>query len=172
MSLLVGTLLGLGTASAFAEPLNMPATKVSMEKCMEAALAKKSGDVTKLEFKIERGHPVYEFEIASAGGSSWEYECDANSGQIIEEEQEVTSAEDPLFKSKVKISEEEAKQMALQAHPGKIVETEYEIESDGHASYEFDIQTSSGKEVKLEVDASTGKIIEDDEEEIYQIGKE
>jgi uncharacterized membrane protein YkoI len=75
-------------------------------------------------------------------------------------------------KAKMKISEDEAKQIALRAHPGEIVETEYEIESNGEASYEFDIQTPGGKEVKLEVDAATGKIVENGEEEIYQIGKE
>lgn len=139
---------------------------------MEAALAQKEGEVVKLEFKHERGTSVYEFEIAGKDGKSWEYECDANTGTITEEEQEVDSADDPLFKSKMKISEEEAKKIALKAHPGEIVETEYEIESNGDASFEFDIKTADGKEVKLEVDATTGKIVEDDEQEIYQIGKE
>jgi uncharacterized membrane protein YkoI len=165
-------LLSLGTTATSAEKLEMPKTKVSMESCLEAALAKKDGTVVKLEFKNERGTPVYEFEIAGKDGKSWEYECDANTGKITEEEQEVDSSDDPLFKAKKKISEEEAKKIALEKHPGEIVETEYEIESNGDASYEFDIRTPSGKEVKLEVDATTGKIIEDDEEEIYQIGQE
>jgi uncharacterized membrane protein YkoI len=164
--------LSLGATAAFAEKIKMPKTKVSMEKCLEAALAKKDGEVVKLEFKTERGTPIYEFEIAGTDGKDWEYECDANTGKITEEEQEVDSADDPLFKAKMKISEEEAKKIALEKHPGEIVETEYEIESNGDASYEFDIKTADGKELKMEVDAATGKIVEDDEEEIYQIGKE
>jgi uncharacterized membrane protein YkoI len=164
--------LSLGTTAALAEKFKMPKTKVSMEQCLEAALAKKDGEVVKLEFKTERGTPTYEFEIAGKDGKSWEYECGANTGKITEEEQEVDSPDDPLFKAKMKVGEEEAKKIALEKHPGEIVETEYEIESNGDASYEFDIKTADGKEVKMEVDATTGKIVEDDEEEIYQIGQE
>jgi uncharacterized membrane protein YkoI len=101
-----------------------------------------------------------------------EFECDGNTGKITEEEQEVEGPEHPDFKSKAKISLEQAKDIALKKHPGKVVETEYEIESNGHASYEFDIEKADGSEAKLEVDATTGEIVEDDEREIYQIGKE
>jgi len=146
--------------------------KADMEACMKAALAKRAGEVVKLERKDERGVPVYEFEVLGADGKSWELECDANTGKIIEEEQEVASPDDPLFKAKAKISLDQAKKIALDAYPGEVVETEYEIESNGDASYEFDIKTKEGKEVKVEVDAATGKIIEDKETELYQIGKE
>ena len=149
-----------------------PKAKVDMESCMKSALAKRSGEVVKLERKDERGIPVYEFEVLGSDGKSWELECDANTGKIIEEEQEVSGPDDPLFKSKAKIGLEQAKKIALDAYPGEVVETEYEIESNGEASYEFDIKTKDGKEVKIEVDAATGKIIEDKETELYQIGKE
>lgn len=172
ISVVTALLLSLGATAASAEQFKMMPTKVRMEKCLEAALAKKDGNVVKLEFKNERGTPIYEFEIAAQDGKTFEYECDANRGKITEEEQEVNSADDPLFKSKMKIAEAEAKKIALKAHPGEIVETEYEIESNGEASYEFDVRTAQGEEVKLEVDAATGQIIEDDEHEIYQIGQE
>jgi uncharacterized membrane protein YkoI len=162
----------MGIVTAYAADFAMPSTKVSMETCLKAALAKQAGTVVKLEFKDERGTPIYEFNIVGRDSKEWEYECDANTGTITEEEREVASPNDPLFKAKMKISEDEAKQIALRTHPGEIVETEYEIESNGEASYEFDIQTPGGKEVKLEVDAATGKIVENGEEEIYQIGKE
>jgi uncharacterized membrane protein YkoI len=157
-------------APALAE-LKLPSTKVSMEACLDAALAKREGEVVKLEFKNERGTPIYEFEILGKDGKSWELECDANQGRITEEEQEVESVDDPAFKGKAKISLEQARDIALKAHPGEVLEVEYEIESDGSASYEFDIRTAKG-EVKLEVDAATGRIVEDDEQEYYQIGKE
>ena len=86
-------------------------------------------------------------------------------------EQEVRSANDPAFKAKAKITEAEAKNIALKAYPGEIKEVEYEIEPNGDASYEFDIITKDGKEMKVEVDAATGKIVEASEE-LYQIGKE
>lgn len=152
--------------------IKIPKTKVSMETCLKAALAKRIGKVVKLELKDERGVPTYEFEILGIDGKSWELECDANKGKITEEEQEVESGDDPLFKEKTKISLEQAKEIALKAHPGEVVEVEYEIESNGSASYEFDIKTTDKGVIKLEIDASNGKIVEDNEYEIYQIGNE
>ena len=134
------TAILIGTVTAYATDFAMPSTRVSMETCLKAALARQVGTVVKLEFKDERGTPIYEFNIVGRDGKEWEYECDANTGSITEEEQEVANPGDPLFKTKMKINEDDAKQIALKAHPGKIVETEYEIESNGEASYEFDIQ--------------------------------
>ena len=167
--LCAGMLAFAATALA-AEPFAMPKTKMNMETCLQAAFSKKAGKAVKLEFKMEEGKPVYELEIAAADGI-FEFECDAHTGNITEEEREVKSPDDPLFKAKAKISAKKAREIALKAYPGKIVETEYEIESNGDASYEFDIETDKG-EVKMEVDAATGKIVEEAQEEVYQIGQE
>ncbi len=156
---------------ASAQTASIPTTKASMETCLQASRAKLDGDVVKLELKTERGVPTYEFELAGKE-RIMEFECDANTGQITEEEQEVDSPDHPTFKSKAKISLKQAQEIALKAHPGKIVETEFEIESNGNPSYEFDIEKADGSEAKLEVDAVTGGIVEDDQQEIYQIGKE
>ena len=164
-----GGLLLVAVNNVFA--LELPKTQAGMETCLQSALAKTSGDIIKLEFKQEGKIPVYEIEIAGKD-KTMEYECDANTGKITEEEQEVDSIDHALFKAKAKISLEQAKAIALKAHPGDIVEMEFEIESNGSASYEFDIRQADGKEVKMEIDAATGAIVEDDEHEIYQIGKE
>jgi uncharacterized membrane protein YkoI len=164
-------LLALAAGGASAKPFTMPRTEVGMESCLQAAQARLDGEAVKLELKTERGSPVYEVEIAGKD-KTMEFECDALTGKIVEEEEEVKDAEVPQFRAKAKVSLAEAQKIALKAHPGKIVETEFEIEANGDASYEFDIATADGKEVKVEVDAATGKIVEDDEEEIYQIGQE
>ena len=163
--------LSLSPATTAAADFKMPKTKASLETCMKAALAKQSGKVVKVEFKIEKGTPIYEFDIESKDGKTWDIECDANTGKITEVEQEVRNVDDPAFKAKLKISEAEARNIALKAHPGEIKEVEFEIEPNGDASYEFDIITKDGKEMKVEVDASSGKIVEVSEE-VYQIGKE
>jgi uncharacterized membrane protein YkoI len=149
----------------------MPKTRVSLEACMKAALARQPGDVVKVELKVEKGTPMYEFDIVGKDGRAWDIECDATSGKIVEVEREVRSAEDPAFKAKMKFSEAEARAVALSAYPGEVREVEFEIEEDGSATYEFDIVTRDGKEMKVEVDAASGKIVEVSEE-IYQIGKE
>jgi uncharacterized membrane protein YkoI len=145
--------------------------KAIVDTCVKAAQAQYSGDMVKMEKKIEENKTVYEFEIKGKD-SSKEFECDAGTGKITESEIEVDSPEDPRFKAKAKITLDQAKDIALKKHRGNIVETEFEIESDGRASYEFDIKGADGQEVKIEIDAETGKIAEDDEKEIYQIGKE
>jgi uncharacterized membrane protein YkoI len=149
----------------------MPKTKVSLETCMKAVLAKQPGTVVKVELKLEKKTPIYEFDVESKDGKAWDIECDANTGKIVEVEQEVLTPDDPLFKSKKKFGEAEARATALSTYPGEIKEVEYEIEANGDASFEFDIITKDGKELKVEVDATTGKIVEVSEE-IYQIGKE
>lgn len=145
--------------------------KAGFEKCLKAALAVKPGEVIKVEAKTEKGVPVYEFDIVGPDGKAWDVECDGNTAKIVEIEQEVASAEDPTFKAKVKVSEADARKIALDKYPGEIIEVEYEIEPDGAASYEFDIKTKDGKEMKVEVDATTGKIVEANLEH-FQIGKE
>jgi uncharacterized membrane protein YkoI len=160
-----------GATTTFAADFKMPKTKVSMETCLEAALAKQPGTVVKLEFKIERSAASYEFDIESKDGKAWAIECNANTGKITEVEQKVRSVDDPLFKAKMKISEAEARKIALKAYPGEIKEVEYKIDENEDASYEFDIITKDGKEMKIEVDASTDKILEVSEE-LYQIGRD
>lgn len=163
--------LALEAPASWATELKLPTTKVSLETCMQAALATHTGTIVKVERTVEKGRPLYEFDIESQDGKAWDITCDANTGQIIEIEQEVRSPADPLFKAKMKISEAEARKIALATYPGEIIEVEYEIEPTGDASYEFDIRTTGGKEMKVEVDAATGKIVEA-REELYQIGKE
>lgn len=160
-------------AALFCAPVAFAADKHTgkLETCMKAALAKHAGTVQTLEAEIEKGKPIYEFDIRGTDGKEWEVECDAKSGKVTEEEQEVT-ADDAAFKSKAKVTLEEAKKVALAIHPGEVLETEYAIEADGSISYEFDIKTASGKEMEVEIDAVTGKLEEDPEEEIYQIGDE
>ncbi len=143
-----------------------------METCMKAALAKHPGQVLSLEAEVENGKPIYEFDIKGKDGKEWEVECDAKSGKVTEEEMEVASADDAAFKSKAKVSLDDAKKTALAKQPGEIIETEFSVEANGNPSYEFDIKTADGKEVEVEVDAVTGKLAEEPEEEVYQIGIE
>ncbi|MCE9634048.1 MAG: PepSY domain-containing protein [Methylophilales bacterium] len=163
ISILIAALFA--STSIFAADMH----KGRMETCMKAALAKHAGDVISLEGEIENGKPIYEFDIKGKDGKEWEVECDAKSGKVTEEEQEVANANDPAFKEKAKITQDEAKKVALAKFAGEVVESELSIESDGTASYEFDIKTKDGKEMEVEVDAASGKIVET-EEETFQIG--
>ncbi len=161
----------LVVVAAQAAEAKLPKTKVTLETCIAAVMAAHSGVLRKLEAKSEKGVPIYEFDVESPDGKAWDIECSARTGKVVEIEQEVKSADDPLFKDKAKVGLEDAQKKALAAHPGEIMETEFEIESDGKASYEFDIKTKGGREWKVEVDAGSGEIVEANEE-FYQIGAE
>jgi uncharacterized membrane protein YkoI len=163
---LLAALLASTFSSAYAADLHQG----KLESCMKAALAKHPGDVISLEAEVEDGKPTYEFDIKGKDGKEWEVECDAKTAKLIEEEEEV-DAQDPRFKSKAKVSLEDAKKAALAAKPGEVIESETSIEANGSASYEFDIKTKDGQEWEVEIDASTGKVIET-EQEVYQIGQD
>ncbi len=141
------------------------------ERCLTAALDERPGQVVKVEYKIEEQQHIYEFDIRGRDGFDWDVECLKNSGEIVEVEQEVAYPNHPEFKAKVKISEQEAREIALARFEGDIVEVEYELEADGRVSYEFDIDTLNGEEIKIEVDATTGQIVETNVE-IWQVGLE
>jgi uncharacterized membrane protein YkoI len=158
---------------AMAQHPRLPKKGVTIETCILAAQAERAGKMVKLDVKLEKTRPVYEFDIERSDGTVWDVECDARTGKITEIEREVKNANDPLFKAKSKISLEQAKRIVLKAYPGTIndAEVEFEIEENGNASYEMDVLTKNGKEMKIEVDATTGKIVEANEE-LYQIGRE
>jgi uncharacterized membrane protein YkoI len=165
------TLLSSAIILAFSSTISVQAADQGIEKCIASIQKLKAGELIKLEKLNANGKAVYEFELRDANGFEWEFMCDVNSGKIFETESEVSSVNSLAFKSKMRVTEEDAKAIALKAYPGVIEEVEYEIEENGDASYEFDIVNSKGVETKVEVDAATGKIIEVAIEE-WEIGEE
>ncbi len=144
---------------------------VKVEQCLDAAYDRVPGYARKLEFKIEGDDPIYEFDIESSNDKyTYNVECNAEEGYIIEIEKEV-SKDDPYFKKNAKVSIDQARENVLAIHPGKVMNEEREIGMDGTISYEFDIQTIAGYEIKVDVDAVSGKI-EEANFELYEIGIE
>ncbi|MEI6332961.1 MAG: PepSY domain-containing protein [Methylococcaceae bacterium] len=143
----------------------------SIDSCITAIQKQKTGEFIKLEKLSVAGKPFYEVEIKDSKGVEWEFMCDAKTGKITETESEVSSVDDEAFKKNVKVTENEAKEIALKAHPGTVQEVEFEIEENGDASYEIDIVNDKGVETKVEVNAANGKIIEESTEK-WEIGEE
>jgi uncharacterized membrane protein YkoI len=63
--------------------------KVSMEDARKTALAAYPGEVVSVEYELEDGNPVYEFDIKGKNGKETEVEVDAVTGKIGETEEEV-----------------------------------------------------------------------------------
>jgi len=142
----------------------------SLETCLKVAVAVFGGRATSVEYKMEDGDPIYDFDIRADDGLVWEIECNAENGMISEIEREVAK-DDPLFSKQAKVSETAARETALAIFPGKIDSVEYGVEADGSAAYEFDIILSSGGQMNVEVDATTGKITEANPE-LWEIGED
>ena len=144
---------------------------VKVEQCLDQALDTIPGHARKLEFKIEGDDPIYEFDIESTNdGFTYNVECNAEEGLIVEIEKEVQE-DHPIFKKGAKVSIDTAKETALAIHPGNVMSEEREIGMDGTLTYEFDIQTKAGYEIKVDVNAETG-LIEEANIELYEIGME
>ncbi len=142
-----------------------------LDACISAVKTAKTGYILKLEKLNVAGKGIYEIEVADTNQGEWEFMCDAESGKIIEKEAEVANPDSQVFKKNLKVTEEDAKAIALKAFPGKVEEVEYEVEDNGSSSYEFDIVNDKGIETKVEVDAATGKVIETAVEE-WEAGEE
>ena len=141
-----------------------------VDKCVSAAVSKYPGHILSLEAEIENDRLIYEFDIKTKAGPEIEIECDAIKHTLHDYEVEL-DGDDPIFTSAVKISEQEAKDIALAKYKGKVVDIEYAMEGNNPA-YEFDIYVKDkGHEFEVEVDGVTGKILET-EIEIYDIGAE
>lgn len=144
---------------------------VPMEACLDAALDTIPGNPRKLELKMEDDDPTYEFDIeATVDGQTYNVECNAEEGFVTEVEREV-EANHPVFKKYAKISEAEARQIALDFFPGDVVSMEYEVGMEGNVTYEYDILNVHGREYKVDINAATGEI-EEANLELYEIGAE
>ena len=153
--------------------LDMPDTKVSMETCLQSALTAKPGEVRRLELEVEAGRPIYEFVIRTDSRQTWEIECDAMTGEIVEMSRDA-DRNDPEFKEAATLLETEARKAALAKYPGKVKDSELEIDRNGTALYEITVDGGDGREMEVKVDAASGEIVsaedESDERTVYEIG--
>lgn len=139
-----------------------------LDICVKSILQNHPGKMVSLSSEIEDGKSQYEIDIKGKDGKNWEVECDAKTGKVNRLEGEI-DANSSEFKSKAKITLEQASKLALQKYPGKIIHNEFDLEKDGEISYEFIIKTNGGKMIEIEVDAESGKLA-GEEEVLYHIG--
>ncbi len=63
--------------------------KVSLDAAKKTALEKFPGEIESIEYELENGNPIYEFDIKQANGKEIEVEVDAVTGKLGETEEEV-----------------------------------------------------------------------------------
>lgn len=151
----------------------MPRTSVPMEQCLAAVLKVAGGKVEYMKLEVEAGRAIYEFRIEGDDDHDWEAECDANTGEIVEMQREV-SRQDPAFNQAAKVIESDARRIAAERQPGKVVESERKLDYRGRPVYEVEIASADGRKIEVDVDAVSGQILEVEDESaertVYEIG--
>lgn len=58
---------------------------VKMNDCVKAALERHPGAVLEVELEQEDGRLLFDIDIQAKDGQTWEIECDAASGEVVED---------------------------------------------------------------------------------------
>ncbi|MEQ8663947.1 MAG: PepSY domain-containing protein [Gammaproteobacteria bacterium] len=169
--LLCASLLALGPVAA-APAHDGRSADDTLHECLRAARAIRAGAFAAVEFLgfTDEREAAYEITVVPTSGRRWEFECSARSGAILEIEQAVDGADDPLFAA-ASIDLATARATATRIYPGTVRAVGYEIQADGSPAYEFDIEDVDGVAFKIEVDAVSGRITEV-QIKLWQIGGE
>lgn len=153
---------------------------VSIEQAKEIALnhANKTADqvqFVKSKQDWEHGRSVYEIEFIYQEGSNYmeyDYEIDASTGQILSYDYDIENYQQYkqiIDQANVNISEEAAKNIALERVPGASYSNIYKFKlefDDTRWEYEGKIIYDS-YEYEFEIDANTGNILKWEVESIH-----
>lgn len=60
----------------------------TLQACIKTALEKHPGAVTEVEVESEDGKTIIDVDIQGKDGKSWEIECDATTGAVLEDKEE------------------------------------------------------------------------------------
>ncbi len=58
-----------------------------LNQCIKAALERHPGAVTEVEVEAEDGTTIIDVNIQGKDGKSWEIECDATTGEVLEDKE-------------------------------------------------------------------------------------
>lgn len=157
-----------------------PNSSVSIEQAKEIALnhANKTADQVqfiKSKQDWEHGRIIYEIEFIYQEGSNYieyDYEIDASTGQILSYDYDIENYQQYkqiIDQANVNISEEAAKNIALERVPGASYSNIYKFKlefDDTRWEYEGKIIYDS-YEYEFEIDANTGNILKWEVESIH-----
>lgn len=148
-------------------------TKISADKAKEIALnhagvLKEDATFLRTERDSENGKAVYEVEFYSKDKKEYDYEIDANTGEILSYDSDAESAtpaqnggEQSAASEVTEITEDRAKEIALAKVSGATAENIREFKKefdDGREKYDGKI-VYNNTEYEFEIDAKTGEII-------------
>ncbi|MDG1453646.1 MAG: PepSY domain-containing protein [Methylophilaceae bacterium] len=66
---------------------NPDAHNAALQACIKAALERHPGAITEVEVETEDGQKIIDVDVQVTHGKSWEVECDALTGNVIEDKE-------------------------------------------------------------------------------------
>lgn len=73
---------------------NPDAHNATLQACMKTALERHPGAITEVEVESEDGKVIIDVDIQGRDGKTWEVECDANTGAVLEDKEESDDKEE------------------------------------------------------------------------------
>ena len=65
-----------------------------MQQCITTALQRHPGAVIEVELEDEDGKSIFDVDVSGNDGKVWEIECDAASGEVLEDKEEKEDADE------------------------------------------------------------------------------
>jgi len=144
--------------------------KITEKQAIDIALQHVKGQENGTELENEDGVVVYAVEVKDEQGKLSDVKVDAQTGAVVKIDQNDQDKAEGKESDKetnddgagneadsVKITKEEATNIALHEVSGKVTEADVEKDSD-EAVYSVTIQTNQGKQ-EVKIDAETGKVV-------------
>lgn len=177
-ALIAFTIAGIGATAIAAPTTNTKAvtgsseavsamqSKISLTQAIDIAKQNAKGDLVSAEFDYNddddnKGTATNEYEVEFiSNGTSYEVKIDANTGKVIETEQEKLDKEDMAEYSalkQAKVTLTSAMQKATQSVKGKVIGVEFELEK-GQALYDIEV-VRDNQIYDVSIDANTGKVL-------------
>lgn len=129
---------------------------ITVEQAKEAALKEVQGTIDDIDLEKENGKVYYEVEIES-GEADATVLIDAYTGKVLNVSKDL-DFEVPASEAVVKVSLEQATQIALkQLDNSKVISTELDLD-DGRYEYEIEL-VNSNYEADVTIDANTGDVL-------------
>ena len=140
----------------------LPQDVIGEEAALETAIKEagiKMSDVTNSYVELESDDGIAKYEVEFyAGNTEYNFEIDAQSGNVLSYEKENAEGSYSTDNSKVNVSSDEAKETALKkagVNSADVYDMDIELE---HGMYEVSFD-AGGIEYEVTVDADTGNVI-------------
>ena len=140
-------------------------SKISLTQAIDIAKQNAKGDLVSAEFDYDdedgNGAATSEYEVEFiSNGTAYEIKIDANTGKVIETDEEKLDKKDmaeysALMQAKVTLTS--AMQKATQSVNGQVIGVEFELEK-GQALYDIEV-VKDNQIYDVSIDANTGKVL-------------